>query len=133
VSASPALALKPHCQARTKAGKSCGMPPVRGERFCFTHHPDYAEESRKAREIGAHTYLRKVQPDAEPLAMGSATEVLESLSRISTGVLRGEVDVKIANCLGVLMNTALRAIDHRLEDRVGELEAAVADRLERST
>ena len=133
MSASPALAVKPHCHALTKTGELCGMVPVRGEQYCFTHHPDHAEGSKKAREIGANTFPRKVLPDAEPLAMSSAAEVLESLSRISTGVLRGEVDVKIANCLGVLMNTALRALDHRLEDRVGELEAAVADRLERST
>ena len=129
MSPSPVLALKPHCQALTKAGKSCGMPPVRGEHFCFTHHPDYTEESRKARELGAHTFPRKVLPGAVPLAMSTAAEVLESLSRISTGVLRGEIDVKIANCVGVLMNTALRALDHRLEERLSELELEVSNLL----
>ena len=126
MSASPALAVRPHCLAVTKSGNPCGMNPVRGEDYCFTHHPDYAEGCKKAREIGSNTFPRKVLPEAEPLAMTSATDVLASLSRISTGVLRGEIDVKIANCIGVLMNTALRALDQRLEERVAELEVAVS-------
>ena len=130
---SPALAQKPHCHALTKLGEPCGMVPVRGEDFCFTHHPDLQKENHLARQIGTKTYPRLVLPEAEPLQMSSAAEILASLSQISTGVLRGEVDVKIANCLGVLMNTALRALDYRLEERVAELEATVATKLERST
>ena len=36
------------------------------------------------------------------------------------------MDIKIANSLGVLMNTALRALDYRLKERVAELEEAVS-------
>lgn len=133
MSASPALAGRLECQAVTKTGNACSMPPLRGQDYCMAHHPDHQEELKLARQKGAQYRPTAVVPhvdSASPLLMSTSQEVLESISRVATAVMRGELDPRLGNCIGVLLNTALRALDHRLEDRVAELELAVATKLE---
>ena len=76
----------------------------------------------KAARAGVEILSRVTEERETTAAPGS--------SHGATGLL--PIEVKIANATGVLMNTALRALDNRLEERVLELDTTV-ESMSRST
>ena len=96
-------------------------------KFCFFHDPDTVEQRNAARKAGGrkHRYapLRADRPD-QPLNKG--TQVIELLSKTINGVRCGEMDPRVANCIGYLSNILLKALEHSdMEERLSELEGLV--------
>ena len=42
------------------SNQACGMAPLRGESFCFSHSPEHATEAAEARRIGGQRRKREV-------------------------------------------------------------------------
>ncbi len=52
------------CQATTRSGLPCMMPPMVGEEWCFSHHPDTRAAAHDARKRGGQ---RSRGADASPV------------------------------------------------------------------
>lgn len=123
---SPVLATR-SCQGVTKSGAPCEATPMSGQSWCYFHHPEHQEHAQAARLQGAAARRTPAIPEADPVQLSSSQEVLETLSLVATATIRGVLDAKRANALAVLCSTALRALDHRIEERLAELESEVAN------
>lgn len=122
---SPALALR-RCQGLTKSGQPCEATPLTDRDWCFFHSPEHRELAREARLQGSELHRKNCLEEAKPLDLSTTKGVLKTLSLVATATLKGDLDHRRANALAVICSTATRALQNRLEDRVAEIEAAVA-------
>ncbi len=110
------------CKAKTKAGRSCAAPAVRGSAFCALHSdPNRAAEL--GRKGGARN--RKVcDGDVRDVSVPeSAGDVKRMLAETMADTRAGKIDPKLGSTLGYLGMSLLRAFEVAdLEQRVERLE-----------
>jgi hypothetical protein len=116
------------CSATCRGGKPCRAPAL-SDGLCFVHSPITAEARDRTRRENGRARMRRlaVLPDAPDITVAGPQEVLAVLAATMSQVRRGELDVRVANCLGQLASVALRAIE--LGDtarRLRELEEELA-------
>lgn len=109
------------CRGKTTAGKPCRAAATDGG-LCFFH-----SNPQKAAELGRIGGRRNryvfADPDSPPLAIESAKEVRNSVSRLINDVYSGKLSPRIAAGLGPLLNLQLRAIEATdVEQRLAKLE-----------
>lgn len=98
--------------------------------FCFTHDPKMEEERKIAVIKGGKAPKRNYQP--LPLVkLKDAKSVIKLLSMTINEVRQGEIDLRVANCIGYLSGHLIKAFEVAgLEERIGELEKIVWKRFE---
>lgn len=117
------------CQAVTTTGVPCSSPAQSGASFCYFHDPLRAAEQQDARReggrqrqrltavLGAHTPPKRIQ---------TVADVTELLSDTINQVRTGQLDPKVANCVGYLSGIMLKAIEvGENEERLAAMEAVV--------
>jgi len=111
-------------------GTRCRANAVTGSDYCFAHDPASVAERQAARQAGGRVGKTKVLPPETPDApLSSASGVVALLGETINQVRRGEVDPRVANCVGYLSTALLRALEvGDLEERLATLEAAVANK-----
>ena len=120
------------CGAITRSGERCKGVAIDSSGLCYAHHPDHAEDRRRAARKGGHRGGRG-RPQAD------LANIKDRLQELVKDVLAGKVDKGAAAVAGQLLNTYLRAVSvelkvreaEDLERRMEELEALVAARKER--
>jgi len=127
----PASHAPTRCQALTRAGKPCGATPMRGEAWCYQHHPDYAEQAQADRIRAAHTPKAPRVKQAPPPAAYGALQTPEDIRKVVEGtigsLLRGQIDRGRANAILYGCQVALRAVDvAAFERRLKALEGEQA-------
>jgi hypothetical protein len=118
------------CQHQKRGGGRCkGRAGASG--YCSFHDPAQAAAQARGRREGARARNRKAAvlpadtPDA-PLA--SMADVVTFLGATVNRVLRGQVDAKVGNCLGLLCGQLLKALEKGdLEARLAVVEQALAE------
>jgi hypothetical protein len=116
------------CQHRKRGGGRCGGR-AGASGFCNFHDPAQAEAQARGRKAGARARNRKAAalPATTPEApLGSMADVVTFLGSTVNRVLRGQLDAKVGNCLGLLCGQLVRALEK------GDLEARVAALEERA-
>ena len=140
------MAEKPRMQARcsaiTRAGTKCKGAAIEGSDWCYSHHPERAEERRANAKAGGEAGGRS-RPRRSP---DELEEIKRQIRTVSGAVLKGgldknaqTVDKATAAVLGQLYNVQLRAIEvqrklddqKRLEEEVQELRE-MAEAVKRS-
>jgi general stress protein YciG len=110
------------CQAKTKAGRQCAAPAVRGSSMCALHSdPNRAAElGRKGGRRNRHTYEAPLQPVSVPESAGDVKRILaETMAEIRAG----RMDPKLGSTLGYLGTALLRAFEVAdFEQRLERLE-----------
>ena len=113
------------CSGIKADGGRCQAQAIRDSQWCFSHHPDYAEQRRRRASRGGKRGGRG-RPQAE---LGG---IKDRLSDLADNVLAGRVDKGDAAVVSQVYNVLLRAITTELKVReVTELEERLAD-LERA-
>ncbi len=109
------------CGAIKASGERCKAVAIRGSEWCPAHHPDRAEQRRRAASKGGKRGGRG-RPQAE------LSDLKALLSDLTERVLSGDLDTGRAAVANQLLNTRLRAVEveRRLRE-IGEIE----ERLER--
>ena len=115
------------CRAKTKAGRQCAAPAVRGGIYCALHNdPDRA--AQLGRKGGANN--RKVYDgsDREIPPPQNARDVKNFLSEAMAEKRTGKMDPKLGTTLGYLGTSLLKAIETSdIEKRLEELENGLKD------
>jgi general stress protein YciG len=110
------------CQAKTKAGRQCAAPAVRGSALCALHSdPNRAAElGRKGGARNRKVYDSEVRKVSVP---ESAGEVKRMMAESMAEVRAGKMDPKLGTTLGYLGTALLRAFEvAEFEQRLERLE-----------
>jgi hypothetical protein len=117
------------CAGIKADGGRCGAQAIRGEDWCFNHHPDYEEQRRQRASRGGKRGGR-----GRPMV--EVAEIQAQLSDLYASVLTGLIDPKvgavlaqIANARARIVETGLKAKEQaELEERLAELENLLANK-----
>jgi general stress protein YciG len=110
------------CKAKTKAGRPCAAPAVRGGNYCALHaDPERAAQlGRKGGTKNRKVYDGDVRNVSVPESAGDVQRMLaESMAELRAG----KMDPKLGSTLGYLGTSLLRAFEVAdLEQRLERLE-----------
>lgn len=106
------------------SGEACKALPMKGEGWCYVHHPHYKEQRQRDGSKGGKRGGRG-RPAAE------LANVKQRLSDLAADVLDGSVDKGIGAVVSQILNVYLRAVSVELQvteqrellERMDELEA----------
>lgn len=111
------------CGYIKESGERCKAQPMRGEGYCYAHHPDLEERRTAASRRGGRTGGRG---RAKP-GKGDIKEVKAWLLELAHRVEAGELEAKDGTAVSQILNIWLRGIE--TERKLKEQEE-LAERLE---
>jgi hypothetical protein len=91
------------CAHIKPSGDRCRAQPMRGEQWCYVHHPDFSEKRAEASRRGGKRGGRG-RPQAE------LANIKERLADLAEEVLAGEVDKGVAAVASQILNVYIRAV-----------------------
>ena len=124
--------LERTCKGNKQSGEPCRQAPLRGEDYCFWHHPNYAEEGEQARRLGGQRRRReKALEGAYELdgldSVPSLRRVLEIVTidalALENSVARGRLLIAV-----ILAGAKLLEVGEH-EERLAAIESALRPRL----
>lgn len=95
------------CSYLKPDGGRCRAAPMKGEAWCYVHHPDLTDERRAASRKGGYRGGR-----GRPLA--ELGDVKRNLRELADDVMSGRADRANAAVAGQLLGTFLRAVSVEL-------------------
>jgi general stress protein YciG len=110
------------CRAKTRAGRKCAAPAVRGGIYCALHNDPQraAELGRRGGAKGRKVYE---STDREIPAPQTACDVKNLLAEVMAEIRAGKMDPKLGTTLGYLGTSLLKAIEiSDIEERLEKLE-----------
>lgn len=117
------------CKHTKKGGGKCKANAMSGSKYCYLHNPEIPkEQKREAQARGGQANPLMVKNPLPPIELTRGQEVLLLLADTINRVRAGEMDIRVANCLGVLSGQMLKAIElTETERRLDELEKKIAE------
>jgi len=113
------------CQYKKEDKKQCEAQAIKGSNLCFSHDPSKADEKHEAVVKGGLS-PKKNTLDLPPVKIQTAKDVVILLEDTANRVRAGEIEIKLANCLGFLSGHLIKAINTAdLEGRIQILEQAL--------
>jgi hypothetical protein len=113
-------------------GTPCRAPALAASQYCYFHDPAKAQERTAARRAGGRKRSQPavvLAPDTPDLALASMADVASLLAVTINQTRRGELDPKVANCVGYLGSVLVKTLEQSdLERRIQMLEEAEAVR-----
>jgi hypothetical protein len=104
--------------------------------LCFAHDPTLACKREAARRAGGRKRAAKaavLPPDTPDLALASMADVASLLAATINQTRRGQLDPKVANCVGYLGSVLVKTLEQSdLERRILMLEATEAARQQKT-
>jgi hypothetical protein len=115
------------CTATRADGSPCGAHSQIGASFCFFHDPARSADRTEAQQAGGRQNRAQTLPDDTPDSpLATVADVVALLGDTINQVRRGALDPRIANALGYLTSTLLKAIESgAVEERLTQLEHLV--------
>ena len=113
------------CKGTKADGTRCRTNAMTGSEYCFFHDPAKAEEQEAARQAGGRVgKTRVLPPDTPDAPLSSMADVVALLGQTINQLRRGEIDPRVANAVGYLSGTLLKALQQGdIEQRLADLEA----------
>jgi hypothetical protein len=120
------------CRFQKDNGEPCRATPMRGEEYCFWHHPEHAEEAAEARRLGGlrRRKERITQGAYDFEGLQSVTQIRRLLEVAVVDTLSLESSIARSRALAYLAQTALKALEvGELEERLRVLEQVTRPRM----
>lgn len=111
------------CEHQKADGKQCGANALPRKRFCVFHDKASAAkraEGRKKGGLASRKPAATLPPDSPPLRLANVADVTAALAETFNLVRTGRMAAPIGNCLGILAQGLLKAMER--SDLVLELE-----------
>src|SRR5271155_3915370 len=120
--------MSKRCSVKNRRGNRCGAWAVTGKNKCALHlDPALAAKIGSRHRHSKHpSTLDPTDFSHRPLkSMGDVGELLEeTINRVR----QSPFDLRAANSIGFLPGVLLKALDHRIEERLAHLEAIMTNR-----
>jgi len=113
------------CKYTKDNGKQCGAYAMKGSEFCYLHNPAIRKEQKKLAQTrgGANRRALTVAEPLPPMTLETPKDVVLLLVDTINRVRAGELDVKVANCLGVLTGHLIKALEvEKINDKLEAFE-----------
>jgi hypothetical protein len=116
------MTTKKQCKGKTKSGAPCGMAPLAGSKFCFTHDPTSAAARALAHKTGGERTRADHGSDGAqvPQAPRTINDAMIILDYTLRELLPLENSIQRARTLIALVAGYIDAL------KVGEIEARLA-------
>jgi hypothetical protein len=115
------------CTYRKPNGSRCRANARPGRTFCTFHDPDLAAERAEGRRQGGVNRCQKMATlpaDTPDLSLQTVDDVVKLLGATVNQVRTGKIAVPVANSVGILAGTLLKALETSdLDKRLQVLEA----------
>lgn len=119
---------KKKCQRQKGNGERCEAWAMSGCEFCFRHNPNTNVERVLASIKGGMTSKKNYHP-LPPIEIKKLQDVVLLLADTINKVRGGEMDIRIANCLGFLSGHLIKAMEvSEIDVRVETIERAIFER-----
>lgn len=117
------------CQFIKPNKKQCGGHALTSDKFCFYHNPKVKDEDKhKARSKGGSNNKIVIGQPLSPMSFKKAHSVVELLEETINLVRAGDMEVKIANCIGFLSGHIIKAIEvSELTQKIHDIEREMND------
>lgn len=117
------------CKHIRPDGTQCNAYAMSGSDYCYMHNPEISEEEKqKARQKGGLGRPIIANP-LPPIKITEPSDLALLLVDVINRVRAGEMDVKVANCLGFLSDKLLKAYEvSKLNDRLEIIERVVLEK-----
>jgi len=111
-------------------GTQCNANAMSGLDYCYTHNPDISdEEKREAKQRGGQNRAVAISEPLPPLAIAEPNDAVLLIVDTINRVRAGELDIRVANCLGFLTDKLLKAFEvSKLNDRVEIIERVILEK-----
>jgi len=100
--------------------------------FCFFHSPQQKGKRLLAQRAGGKvgkSLDNRIITELEPVAISKPQDVVQLLNEVTNLVRSRQIDLKVANTIGNLANSMLKAIElSELEGKVETIERAILER-----
>lgn len=118
------------CIYKKENDESCNANAMKGVKYCYLHNPDIPEEDKfNAQSNGGKANKIKIYEPLEPIKVKTPSDVVSLLEDTINRVRSGEMDLKVANCIGYLSGHITKALEiAELEKRLDAVERAVISR-----
>jgi len=122
--------IKLKCVKIKKTGDRCQANALLGKKYCFWHSPQIKDSAKQeARSKGGKGNKIRIINPISPVALRKLDDVILLLEDTINRTRTGELDIKIANCLGYLSGQLIKAIEiSDLEKRLEKIENAVLNK-----
>lgn len=118
------------CNYITRSGGRCRAQALGGESWCSLHHPRNQDRIAAGRRQGGARRRRSTTTPADPMPLDSAENVRAVLEVALTDALNLDPSVGRVRAVVSVAAEAARLLErHDLEQRLSELEAAIAAQL----
>jgi hypothetical protein len=120
------------CRFQKANGERCRATPMRGEEYCFWHHPEHTEAAAEARRLGGLRRRREriTQGAYDFEGLESVTQIRRLLEVAVIDTLALESSIARSRALAYLVQMALKALEvGELEERVRALEQVTRPRM----
>jgi len=111
-------------------GTQCNANAMSGLDYCYTHNHDISdEEKREAKQRGGQNRAVAISEPLPPLAIAEPNDAVLLIVDTINRVRAGELDIRVANCLGFLTDKLLKAFEvSKLNDRVEIIERVILEK-----
>jgi hypothetical protein len=119
------------CRHIKPDASQCKAYAVRGSFYCFIHDPELQEEREAARIKGGKERSRKaavLPADTPDRPLTTTADITRLMADTINRVLRGEIDPRIANSVGCLVNCMTKVQQQDVERRLEKLESILAQK-----
>lgn len=118
------------CKFIKTDGTQCNANAMSGLDYCYTHNPDISdEEKREAKQRGGQNRAVAISEPLPPLAIAEPNDAVLLIVDTINRVRAGELDIRVANCLGFLTDKLLKAFEvSKLNDRVEIIERVILEK-----
>lgn len=113
------------CKFKKPNGKKCQAWAMTGSDFCFAHNPNKKQERALACIKGGQTPKKNLNPLTK-VRLKEQKDVARLLSKTINEVRTGEIELKVATCIGYLSNILIKALSQgELETRLEKIEKII--------
>ncbi len=124
---------EPSCEALNGAGFPCGMRPMIGEPFCWSHHPDRRAEAHDARKRGGeNTRAQPATPAPDDVDVGSLPGRMQLVELVLRQTFEQANTPARSRALAALVRLASdmdqQAEEAEIQDQLAELTRLVQER-----
>jgi len=118
------------CKLYKSDGTKCEAWAMQDSEFCYLHNPEITEEEKKEMQSrGGRANIIKILEPLPPVKLKNGNDVIALLEDTINKVRAGEMDLKVANCIGYLAGHLIKTIDvATLENRVETVEKIILER-----
>ena len=115
------------CQFIKPDDNECKANAMKESDFCYLHNPEIDEEEKHfSQSRGGKANKHILQVPLEPRQVKNPSDVVSLLEETINKVRSGELDLKIANCIGYLSGHITKALEiAEIEKRIEIIERAV--------